>query len=81
MLTWTCTCGHTVQSRRLVYPIRCSCGRVAREDGTVTEPPAGWRGVGDVIAAATKAVGIQPCGGCEERRRRLNERFPFSSTG
>lgn len=28
--------------------------------------------LGDKVAAATKAVGIRPCGGCRKRQRRLN---------
>jgi len=32
-------------------------------------------GVGDVIARATRAVGIQPCGGCKERQAWLNQRI------
>jgi len=31
------------------------------------------RGPGDVIATATKAVGIRPCGGCQKRRSMLND--------
>lgn len=34
-------------------------------------------GLGDVVAAVTKAVGIKPCGGCQKRRERLNRAFPF----
>lgn len=34
-------------------------------------------GLGDVIAAGTKALGITPCDGCEARRKWLNEVFPF----
>ena len=33
-------------------------------------------GLGDVVAAATKAVGINPCTPCEARQRRLNALFP-----
>lgn len=33
-------------------------------------------GMGDLIARATKAVGISPCTPCEARRRALNQRFP-----
>jgi hypothetical protein len=29
-------------------------------------------GIGDGIAAITGAVGIEPCGGCEKRRKALN---------
>ena len=30
------------------------------------------RGLGEVIAAVTKRLGIRECGGCRKRRRRLN---------
>lgn len=33
-------------------------------------------GLGDVVAAATKAVGIKPCTPCEARQRALNGWFP-----
>ena len=36
-----------------------------------------WRGLGDVIASATKAVGIKPCGGCRKRQEKLNQLVPF----
>jgi hypothetical protein len=35
------------------------------------------RGLGDVIAAVTSAVGIKPCGGCKERQEALNKAVPF----
>jgi hypothetical protein len=35
------------------------------------------RGLGDVVAAATKLVGIQPCGGCADRQEWLNKVLPF----
>ena len=34
-------------------------------------------GLGDVVAAATKAIGIKPCGGCQQRREALNKMVPF----
>jgi hypothetical protein len=34
-------------------------------------------GLGDVVAAATKAIGIRPCGGCQQRREALNKLVPF----
>ena len=34
-------------------------------------------GLGDVVAAATKAIGIKPCGGCQQRREALNKIVPF----
>ncbi len=38
---------------------------------------AQWTGLGDVIASATKAVGIKPCGGCQRRQAALNKLVPF----
>jgi hypothetical protein len=35
-------------------------------------------GLGEVIKRATSAVGIQPCGGCNERAARLNRWMVFS---
>lgn len=37
------------------------------------------RGLGDMIAAATKAVGIKPCGGCQKRREIANAVIPLGS--
>ncbi len=37
----------------------------------------GWRGLGDVVASVTSAVGIKPCGGCGKRREALNRLVPF----
>lgn len=34
------------------------------------------KGLGDVIAKATKAVGIKPCGKCRERQKKLNQLIP-----
>lgn len=47
--------------------------------------PWGWRwtpdqparGLGDVVAKMTHAVGIEPCGGCAERQEWLNKVLPF----
>ena len=36
------------------------------------------RGIGDVVAAVTSAVGIQPCGGCKKRQEALNKLVPFN---
>lgn len=33
-------------------------------------------GLGDAVAAATKAVGVQPCGGCARRQQALNRATP-----
>lgn len=40
-------------------------------------PPKRMRGLGDLIAAGTKAIGIQPCGGCRKRQAALNRMVPF----
>lgn len=37
------------------------------------------KGIGDVIANVTKAVGIEPCKGCEKRKDLLNRLFPFKN--
>lgn len=34
-------------------------------------------GLGDVVAGMTKAVGIQPCGGCKRRQAALNRLLAF----
>lgn len=36
-----------------------------------------WTGLGDVIASATKAVGIKPCEPCRRRQEALNRMVPF----
>lgn len=36
-------------------------------------------GLGDTIAKITSAMGIQPCGGCEERRIIFNRMFPYKA--
>ena len=33
-------------------------------------------GLGDLVAGATKAVGIKPCGGCQKRQAALNAATP-----
>jgi len=34
------------------------------------------RGIGDVVAAATTAVGVKPCGGCAKRKAAFNKATP-----
>lgn len=34
-------------------------------------------GLGDTIKRITEALGLKPCEGCERRRKRLNELFPY----
>ena len=37
------------------------------------------KGIGDVIAIATQAVGIKPCGSCNQRKEKLNQLIPFNT--
>jgi len=50
-----------------ISPARC--GACPSYDG-----PA--RGLGDMIASATKAVGVKPCAQCQSRREALNQILP-----
>jgi hypothetical protein len=34
------------------------------------------RGLGDMVAKATSAFGVKPCGKCKERQRKLNKAVP-----
>lgn len=54
-------------------------GTVEVIEFTAAPPRKKWDGLGDVIASATKAVGIKPCGSCEERRKMLNGMMPFGT--
>jgi hypothetical protein len=54
-------------------PVLVDCN-VAREKHS-----ARLRGLGDVIAAATSAIGISPCAGCKERQEALNKLVPFEN--
>jgi hypothetical protein len=47
--------------------------------GKKDAPANKLRGLGDVIAAATKAVGIKPCEPCRKRQEALNRLVPFGS--
>lgn len=35
-------------------------------------------GLGDVVKKVTEVLGIESCDACEERRKKLNEIFPFT---
>lgn len=41
--------------------------------------PTKTKGLGDVIANITKAIGIEPCDACERRREQFNKWFPNTS--
>lgn len=55
------------ESKRLAHPVRLP-GFIADEDV----------GLGDVVKRMTYAVGIKPCGGCEQRAAALNRWLTFS---
>ena len=40
-----------------------------------SNPPS--QGLGDTVAKVTKALGVQPCGGCKKRQERLNRMVPY----
>lgn len=54
-----------------VYPIWCKCG-------AVIDDPKIIKGAGDLVARATSAVGVKPCGGCNKRKKKLNAVLPKS---
>lgn len=37
---------------------------------------AEFYGAGDLVAGLTKAIGVDPCSGCERRRAAMNRMFP-----
>ena len=64
--------------------IKCKYGTFdleLHEDGSVVvssfQKKEPITGLGDVVAAATSAVGIRPCGGCKKRQQAMNQMFPF----
>lgn len=69
---WKCSnCGTAADLAPEDFPLTCGCGtRYASRKA---------RGVGDIVAKLTHAVGLETCGKCAKRRKRLNEMFPFSS--
>jgi hypothetical protein len=54
------------------------CFRIVDGELVITECQAVTEitGVGDVIAGATKALGIKPCGGCQKRQAAMNRATP-----
>ena len=47
--------------------------------GEIESSKIEMRGLGDVIARATSAIGIKPCGGCKQRQEALNKLIPFNT--
>lgn len=80
--------GFACDSPRVHLPVvtAATCGRCPWrvENGQpatpAANPPARWRGLGDVVAAAAKLIGLKPrpgCG-CDKRREWLNRLVPFA---
>lgn len=64
MIDWTCdSCKKTFKVPKGSNP-RCGCKQELR-------------GLGDVVAKVTSAVGVKPCGKCKERQAKLNRLVPF----
>ena len=42
----------------------------------ITNEEAAYLGLGDVVAVATKALGVKECPGCKKRRAKLNRVAP-----
>jgi len=51
--------------------------RIRAQQILTQQKRAELRGLGDVVAAVTKAVGIPACGPCQARQARLNAMVPF----
>jgi len=70
---------HIVKRLRLAYGVKDA--RKLVDDVLATmgdaDEPDQIRGLGDVAAWVAKKVGIKECGGCKERRRKLNRAVPF----
>lgn len=52
-------------------------GAAGSDHAKLKGPTMKAKGAGDVVAAATKALGIKPCEGCERRREAFNRALPF----
>lgn len=70
MNMWTCEhCGFSADLAPEHFPLTCACGAKYQSRSA--------RGLGDIVAKVTKAVGLRTCGGCERRRKALNKMFNF----
>ncbi|MEI6475735.1 MAG: hypothetical protein WCO75_10110 [Planctomycetota bacterium] len=51
-------------------------GKPVESDTLIIPRPQPTPGVGDVVAGATKAVGIKPCSACQKRQAAMNKATP-----
>lgn len=83
--SWHISAGKPACRKDLDVSACATCASRESRNGNLHDPPLfgkaakkePLRGLGDVVAAATKAVGIKPCGGCKERQKLLNKIVPF----
>jgi len=54
----------------------CSPACAQKSFLTKKKRPLEYQGLGDVIHAGFKYIGVKPCGGCEQRRQILNRLIP-----
>ncbi len=47
----------------------------------IPAPVKGEKGLGDVVKTMTRAVGLDPCGGCQRRAAALNRWVGFTPVG
>ena len=69
---------HVVKRLRLAYGVKDAREIVEKTLATLGEEAESdtIRGLGDVVAKVTKKLGIKECGGCKERRKKLNKIVP-----
>jgi hypothetical protein len=53
------------------------CDDVKLREVVAKHRPEKLQGLGDLVAAVTKRLGIPECGGCKARREKLNQAVPF----
>lgn len=52
---------------------------ITKEEREARKRGESMRGLGDVVAKVTTALGIPPCGGCKQRQAFLNKVVPFGT--
>jgi hypothetical protein len=69
-------CRTSAKHRAAFYQIDQTAKIQPAENQPTSKRARKSRGLGDVVAAATKAIGIRPCGGCRKRQAVLNHYIP-----
>lgn len=55
---------------------RMRCFHIRDGEPVATDCPPKFTGLGDLVADGTRALGVQPCGGCKQRQAALNRWTP-----